>query len=403
MVSFRGLFLSESQRQVESEARNIGLAHTIRDLITGSSHEAHVDAYQKNKAVKALQKAKPQQVNELITILKAMPDPTVVEFKTVHDRDPSKQHPPTEVPTEAPTETPSEATGEPSPPEKTSDGEEGTTTTAEGGEGRGDGGKVDAEPEVIKAPSSWWAVSFSSLLSSITSTTSTEKPPMTTTTTTVTTFTVTEDKAVSVTEAAVETSKSDPAAPAEAEVVGAGTGAEAGAVEVIATSVDKGTITKTTTSTTTVAEPANADKSVIVSTLNSIKKQIIALGKAPPTNAISAYTFWWGYEIYVPHNCMSQLQRVTNTSQIFFGFLSGAVTGIPGLAALVPLTRIISAWVGLQWAVIQAEDFGNGVILSATWVLPVALAPRSWDHPGNEGNTQPVSAPKRKQKRIKDA
>ncbi|KAF9403760.1 hypothetical protein BGX21_010556, partial [Mortierella sp. AD011] len=331
-----------------------------------SSHEAHVDAYQKKKAVKALQKAKPQQVNELITILKAMPDPTVVEFKTVHDRDPIKQHRPTEVPTEAPKEIPAETTGETSPPEKIS-GSEGTTTTAEGGEGSGDSGKVDAESEVIKAPSSWWAVSFGSLLSSITSTTSTEKPPMTTTTTTVTTFTVTEDKAVSVTEAVAETSKPDPAAPAEVEGIGAGTGAEAGAVEVIAASVGKGTITKTTTSTTTVAEPANADKSVIVSTLNSIKKQIIALGKAPPTDAISAYTFWWGYEIYVPHNCMSQLQRVSNTSQIFFGFLSGAITGIPGLAALVPLTRIISAWVGLQWAVIQAEDLGNGVILSATW------------------------------------
>ncbi|KAF9342675.1 hypothetical protein BGX26_007055 [Mortierella sp. AD094] len=100
---------------------------------------------------------------------------------------------------------------------------------------------------------------------------------------------------------------------------------------------------------------------------------------------------------------MSKLQRVTNTSQIFFGFLSGAVTGIPGLAALVPLTRIISAWVGFQWAVIQAEDLGKGVILSATWVLPVALAPRSWDHPGDEEDPEPVPTPKRKQKKIKDA
>lgn len=35
VLSFRSLFQSESQRQVEAEARNIGLAHSIRDLITG--------------------------------------------------------------------------------------------------------------------------------------------------------------------------------------------------------------------------------------------------------------------------------------------------------------------------------------------------------------------------------
>ncbi|KAG0012219.1 hypothetical protein BGZ81_001711, partial [Podila clonocystis] len=82
VFNIRSLFLSDSQKQVEAEVRNIGLAHTIRDVITGSNHEVHVDSYQKKQAVKALQKAKPAQVNDLITILKAMPDPTVVEFKT---------------------------------------------------------------------------------------------------------------------------------------------------------------------------------------------------------------------------------------------------------------------------------------------------------------------------------
>ncbi|KAF9204236.1 hypothetical protein BGZ49_005549 [Haplosporangium sp. Z 27] len=379
MVSFRGLFQSESQRQIEAEAQNIGLAHTIRDLITGTSHEAHVDAFQKKKAVKALQKAKPAQVNELISILKAMPDPTVVEFKTVHSRDPSKQH--------GQTEAEREKVGEPS--EKSKDqGENDTTVEHEE--------KADIESEAIKAPSSWWAVSFSSLLSSI------APPSLTTTTTTVTTFTVTEEvetkTADDANRNAAETSTSDLIAvegDEESEKVGARPGTE----KIRAVEIQKGTITKTTTSTTSVSAPATADESVIVSTLNSIKKQIKALGKSPPTDAISAYTFWWGYEIYVPHNCMSQLQRVSNTSQIFFGFLSGAITGIPGLAALVPLTRIISAWVGFQWAVIQAEDLGKGVVLSATWVLPVALAPRPWDHPGGENDSVPVPHPN--QKKIK--
>lgn len=40
MVSFKNLFLSDSQRQVKAEAHNIGLAHTIRDLITGKPEES---------------------------------------------------------------------------------------------------------------------------------------------------------------------------------------------------------------------------------------------------------------------------------------------------------------------------------------------------------------------------
>ncbi|KAF9299252.1 hypothetical protein BGZ91_010024, partial [Linnemannia elongata] len=62
--------------------------------------------------------------------------------------------------------------------------------------------------------------------------------------------------------------------------------------------------------------------------------------------SISAYTYWWGYEIYVPHKCMDTIERVSNTSQIFFGFLSGTLSAVPGLAALVPIAKIISAWVG---------------------------------------------------------
>lgn len=82
---------------------------------------------------------------------------------------------------------------------------------------------------------------------------------------------------------------------------------------------------------------------------------------------MSAYTYWWGYEIYVPHKCMDTIERVSNTSQIFFGFLSTTVSAIPGLAALVPIAKIISAWVGYQWAVIKTQDAGKGVVISATW------------------------------------
>ncbi|KAI7828708.1 hypothetical protein BC939DRAFT_442680 [Gamsiella multidivaricata] len=324
-----------------------------------------------------------------------MPDPTVVEFKTVHNREASKHQ-----------DHHSDPAPEPPTPGGDHSNDEGH---AENSNQKDEGGKMNAEPEVdaesevVKAPSSWWAISFSSLMASITSAPSTQQPSVTTITTTVTTVTMTEDDTEDATTKSggseEETVLVRPASSTDPITPPSDTKSEKG----VGTEKRKGTITMTTTSSTTTSEINAADQTILNSTLNSIKKQIAALGKAPPTNVISAYTYWWGYEIYVPHKCMSKLQRVTNTSQIFFGFLSGAVAGMPGLAALVPLSRIISAWVGFQWAVIQAQDLGKGVVLSATWVLPVALAPRSWDHPGTEEDPAPVACPNPKQKKIKSA
>ncbi|KAG0298569.1 hypothetical protein BGZ97_004018 [Linnemannia gamsii] len=402
VLTFRSLFQSESQRQVEAEARNIGLAHSIRDLITGSNHETHVDSYQKKKAVKALQKAKPAEVNDLINILKAMPDPTVVEFKEVHSREASRHHhnPPAPAPAPAPQEPQEPKPSTPFPGDTTAASPTGPPNTLEPVEGK-QKEEEEVEVEVVKAPSSWWAVSFASLKATLISGPAVGEPSITTTTTTVTTITMTAEevkKAAAEAEAAeaaeAEAVKAKAAEQEAAAAVAAATGAEAVVVEssrvkkdkdvAKATAASKTNIGTITSSTTVANTSTTADKATLVSTLNSIKKQIVALTTTPPINMISAYTYWWGYEIYVPHKCMNKLQRVTNTSQIFFGFLSGAVAGMPGLAALVPLSRIISAWVGFQWAIIQAEDLGKGVVLSATWVLPVALAPRSWDHPGTE-------------------
>lgn len=280
--------------------------------------------------MKALQKAKPAQVNELITILKAMPDPTVVEFKTVHSREPSRQH-----------------DGAPDP------GKESTSPAESDEQG------VDTTSnEPVKAPSSWWAVSFASLMFGFASAPPTDSDldasfaTTTTTTTTTTIRTVAEPNEKDALKEEIKTSD--------------GSDSTTTTTTTTEKTNEKGTLTKTVTTSKTVTT-TSPDKTTLVETINSIKKQLAALSKAPPTYMISAYTYWWGYEIYVPHKCMNKLQRVTNTSQIFFGFLSGAVTGIPGLAALVPLSRIISAWVGFQWAVIKAEDLGKGVVLSATW------------------------------------
>ncbi|KAF9912842.1 hypothetical protein EC991_008708 [Linnemannia zychae] len=153
-----------------------------------------------------------------------------------------------------------------------------------------------------------------------------------------------------------------------------------------------GTITTTTPESTTKADSValTPAPSYISTTLSSLTKQWLIptyQTTPPPTNMMSAFTYWWGYEIYVPHKCMDTIERVSNTSQMFFGFLIGTVGTIPGLAALVPIAKIISAWVGYQWTVIKTQDTGRGVVISATWVLPVALASRPWDNCGHESDS----------------
>jgi len=100
----------------------------------------------------------------------------------------------------------------------------------------------------------------------------------------------------------------------------------------------------------------------------------------PPLHQISAFMFWWGYEIFVPQECMGRLDQVQNVSNSFLGFLQVVASASP----ITPYFGFISAWVGLQFTVIKAQNTGHGVVLAATWVLPVALVPRPWVPPKDE-------------------
>jgi hypothetical protein len=84
----------------------------------------------------------------------------------------------------------------------------------------------------------------------------------------------------------------------------------------------------------------------------------------PPLDSISAYVYWWGYEIYVPQKCMGRLDQAQSVSNSFLGFLQ-VVAG--NAAAISPYFGFISAWVGLQFTVIKSQNVGHGVVLASTW------------------------------------
>ena len=58
--------------------------------------------------------------------------------------------------------------------------------------------------------------------------------------------------------------------------------------------------------------------------------------------------------------------------------------------SLVPYLGYISGFIAWSWGEIEGFDTGNGVTLTATWVLPIALIPGTWE---NEDVPQPPAQP----------
>lgn len=49
------------------------------------------------------------------------------------------------------------------------------------------------------------------------------------------------------------------------------------------------------------------------------------------------------------------------------------------MRTLIPYLAYLGAFIAWSWGAIKGFDKGNGVILTATWLLPLALIPGTWD------------------------
>jgi len=116
----------------------------------------------------------------------------------------------------------------------------------------------------------------------------------------------------------------------------------------------------------------------------------------PSTTKISLYTTWWGYRLYLPPPVMTKLSsshiKAAARAAMITGALKWFLEHIPLMAVplelkgpvialrrLTPLIGYIGVFVAWSWGKISACDTGNGVILTATWLIPVALIPMAWD------------------------
>ncbi|KAK7047939.1 hypothetical protein VNI00_006267 [Paramarasmius palmivorus] len=128
----------------------------------------------------------------------------------------------------------------------------------------------------------------------------------------------------------------------------------------------------------------------------------------PSSTNMSVQALWWGYRIFLPppvldvlsHEEIEATKRVSMiSSSLSWMFANLPVAMFPPpmqpalmmLQKLVPYLSYIGTFISWSWDTVKSFDTGRGVILSATWLLPVALIPGTWeayDYPQTADNTE---------------
>ncbi|EST08008.1 hypothetical protein PSEUBRA_002402 [Kalmanozyma brasiliensis GHG001] len=127
----------------------------------------------------------------------------------------------------------------------------------------------------------------------------------------------------------------------------------------------------------------------------------------PSSTKVSIHASWWGYNLYLPQPVLDKLdgdvdeaEKVANLiNKCLTYILNNVPAGLPAsfaavvviLKAIAPTTGYISTFIGWSWDTIKSFNKGQGVVLSATWILPVALIPRAWDAPASPNGSAPAT------------
>ncbi|KDN49036.1 hypothetical protein RSAG8_02389, partial [Rhizoctonia solani AG-8 WAC10335] len=116
----------------------------------------------------------------------------------------------------------------------------------------------------------------------------------------------------------------------------------------------------------------------------------------PSADGISLQCSWWGYRIYLPPAVIAVLNdqklEAASRAAIVTTALQWIIDHIPTAAlppqvglvmslirGIIPAMGYIGGFVAWSWNTIVGFDQGDGVVLSATWLLPIALIPSAWD------------------------
>ncbi|KAF8634261.1 hypothetical protein AX17_004218 [Amanita inopinata Kibby_2008] len=129
----------------------------------------------------------------------------------------------------------------------------------------------------------------------------------------------------------------------------------------------------------------------------------------PSRTQLSLETMWWGYRIYVPPLVLENLNSTQLETSRRAALLTAALTWffthfpvhvlpppvrpvIIILQGLVPYLGYVGGILSWSWGTIRGYDEGYGIILTATWLLPIALIPSSWVPPPSEWPGSPLAS-----------
>ncbi|KAM5538215.1 hypothetical protein V8D89_008102 [Ganoderma adspersum] len=138
----------------------------------------------------------------------------------------------------------------------------------------------------------------------------------------------------------------------------------------------------------------------------TIKKRVWV----PSTTKLSLQVMWWGYRLWLPPPVLSMLNDKEIEAAKLGAMLTTALTWIlnnvpdtilppslrPALQlvkSLVPYLGYIGGFVAWSWSAIKGFDIGNGVTLTATWLLPIALIPGTWENADVPKPADPSTSP----------
>ncbi|KAG7099850.1 hypothetical protein E1B28_001657 [Marasmius oreades] len=116
----------------------------------------------------------------------------------------------------------------------------------------------------------------------------------------------------------------------------------------------------------------------------------------PSATTLSVQCTWWGYRLFIPPPVMAQLSNTHIAAAKRGAMITAALKWLVDKAPLMmippqlrpamlllkgfsPYLGYIGAFVAWSWGRVESKDTGNGVVLTATWLLPIAILPASWD------------------------
>jgi hypothetical protein len=116
----------------------------------------------------------------------------------------------------------------------------------------------------------------------------------------------------------------------------------------------------------------------------------------PSPTKISVQAMWWGFRIYLPPPVLDALNdkqleaakraaMITTALKWLLDHLPISLmppqlrTPMSFLRRLVPYLGYIGGFIAWSWSAVKVFDKGYGVVLTATWLLPIALIPGTWE------------------------